>query len=44
MGWIRANILDWSKRIRLNRADRIRARRAERRICDGENVWKVDKI
>ena len=44
LGQIRANRSDWSKRIRQNRADMMRARRAKRIISHCENVRKFDKI
>ena len=43
LGCIRANRLYWSKRIRPKRAERMRARRPERKIIHCKNVQKVDK-
>ena len=43
MFWIIANISDWINRIRPNRVEQMRARRAERRICHCGNARKFDK-
>ena len=42
LGWIRENRYDCSKRIRPNRAERMRERRAERRIFHSEILREVD--
>ena len=43
MDRIRANISDWSKRIRPNKEEQMRERIAERRIFHFRIVHKVDK-